>query len=300
MRKAMRKIWIAMVAVSLLFCAPLTVCAAKTVKLPAIRVSQNYGKAQEILKLINKERKKRKLKPLKLDKSLTKHAITRAAENFVLITPSGPHMRPNGKENSTGKIIHENCYQTGGFINDAKDIVEEWMSSPSHKKGILLPEAKSIGIAAVLSRGKYDSIRENCVLEFSNKKAKSIVKTKKTKRYSINISALKKYRKKKYFNISVSFLEIDDLSYGGDDIFRVVVKYDSPWYPLETVLDGKAFTWKSSDPATASIAKDGTVTWHKNGTVTFTAVMKVNKKMKFSLTYDRYASPEYLKLHPDK
>lgn len=296
MKKTMRRLLLTVFALSLLFCAPLTAHAAKNVKLPAIKVCQDYAEAQQILKYVNKERKKRHLNALKMDKKLTKHAITRAAELFVKIPFSSPHMRPNGQQNSGANgIIYENCFEASGSARSAKEVVEDWMDSPSHKKGILLPEAKSIGIAAVRTRGQYDSLRQHCVLEFGSSKAKSVVKSKARKYYSIKISAPKKYRKKKYYSCSVSFVKFDNDNNFADDMFRAVVRYKSPECYYDTIVDGTSFKWKSSNPAVASIAKDGTVTWKKNGKVKFTAVMKADKKIKLSVQYDFNASPEYWK-----
>ena len=46
----------------------------------SLTVTQDYKQAQAILKYVNKYRKKKHLKALKLDKDLTKAAITRGAE----------------------------------------------------------------------------------------------------------------------------------------------------------------------------------------------------------------------------
>ena len=298
MKKVMRRILLAVFALSLLFCAPLTAHAAKNVKMPTIKVCQDYAQAQQILKYVNKERKKRHLKALKMDKKLTKHAITRAAELFVMIPFTSPHMRPNGKKNSGNGIIYENCFEVTGGVYSAKEVVKGWMDSPPHKKGILLPEANSIGIAAVRTRGLHDDLRQHCVLEFGSSKAKSVEKSKKRKYYSITVSAPKKYRKKKYFQASVSYLKFDADNYD-DEIFRAVVRYKSPDCYHDTVLDGKAFTWKSSNPSIAKIAKDGTVTWKKNGVVKFTAVMKLDKKIKLSVKYDYRGFPEEEEPEPE-
>lgn len=59
-----------------------------------VQVTQNYAEAQQILKLINKQRAKRGLRKLKLDKNLTKSAAKRAAELTVYIPESSPHRRP--------------------------------------------------------------------------------------------------------------------------------------------------------------------------------------------------------------
>ena len=60
MKSTMRRLSLLVISVSLLLCAPISVHAAKTVKMPAIRMAQDYAKAQEILKLVNKERNRKK------------------------------------------------------------------------------------------------------------------------------------------------------------------------------------------------------------------------------------------------
>ena len=139
------------VLLMLLISFPAAVSAAKTDKL-TIPVVQDYEKAQEVLTLINAERGKRGLRKLKLDKTLTKYAVTRAAELCVMVPWKSPHRRPNGKLNSSTKnIAYECCQERGGssFSTTAESVVQDWMSSPSHRAGILLSSAKSVGIGFV-------------------------------------------------------------------------------------------------------------------------------------------------------
>ena len=78
------KRFILIMSTLLLLLMPVTVSAAKLDKL-TIPVVQDYEKAQEVLNLINAERGKRGLRKLKLDKTLTKYAVTRAAELCVMV-----------------------------------------------------------------------------------------------------------------------------------------------------------------------------------------------------------------------
>ena len=129
----------------------------------SLTVTQDYKQAQAILKYVNKYRKKKHLKALKLDKDLTKAAITRGAELNIYTPQTSPHRRPNGKLTKTlnKRICYEDCLEIGGSyymdpsefgasgsITSAKAVVDSWIASPPHRKGLLLSKAKCAGIAA--------------------------------------------------------------------------------------------------------------------------------------------------------
>ena len=82
----------------------------------SLTVTQDYKQAQAILKYVNKYRKKKHLKALKLDKDLTKAAITRGAELNIYTPQTSPHRRPNGKLTKTlnKRICYKDCLEIGG------------------------------------------------------------------------------------------------------------------------------------------------------------------------------------------
>ena len=145
--------------------------AASTGKL-SVTGYQDYSDAQKILKEVNKYRKKNGRKALKMDRGLTNSAIMRGFETTIYIPETSPHRRPNGKlsKSINKKIIYENCSQSAGTT--PKQIVKGWINSSTHRKGLLLSNAKSVGVAAVtvVSRDGYEA--NTWVLDFSSSKSK--------------------------------------------------------------------------------------------------------------------------------
>lgn len=276
MNKRRRILSVLMIVCLLISCSSVSTFAAsgKYVKLQA---TQNYGDAQKVLKLINKQRSKRGLRKLKLDKGLTKSAAKRAVELTVYIPDTSPHRRPNGKltKSINGKIIYECCAE--GY-ETPKSVVSGWMSSSSHKKGILLSNARSVGIGCITSK----SGEKYWTLEFSSSGARKKETRKKSVTSTYTVYAKEEYLKKKNFSISL----MDQYYYDPYSLPTVYVGEKSKAavffqnkYGFNTPLKGSWFTWKSSKPAVAAIDKYGKITPKKAGTVTITA------KMKGSLNY---------------
>ena len=111
-----------------------------------------------MIKLINEERTKAGLKPVKYDYGLTKAANIRAAEmrdnNYF------EHQRPNGDKwytvlNETGiKYSHAGENLARGFTNVEKAHVA-LMNSPSHKANILMKDFRYVGIGLAKSGNTY-------------------------------------------------------------------------------------------------------------------------------------------------
>lgn len=112
---------------------------------------------EEMLTLVNAERKKAGLSALKLDEKMCEAAQVRAEECLK----SYSHTRPNGKELTTaldeagvkysywGENIHEK--QTS-----VKGAMESWMDSEGHKANILGKNFNSVGFGRVKDKnGKY-------------------------------------------------------------------------------------------------------------------------------------------------
>lgn len=123
-------------------------CKAARVK---IKVKEYYKEAFEVLKIVNKERKKKGLKALKMDQELLYSAMFRGAETCLYWS----HTRPTGFACST---ISELMYGENIAVGqrDAAEVMNDWMHSPGHKANILNKKWKSIGIGCVEINGiKY-------------------------------------------------------------------------------------------------------------------------------------------------
>lgn len=285
MRKLSRRIASVALAAAMLFttagAAQTEVEAASTGKL-SVTGYQNYNDAQKVLKEVNKYRKKYGRKALKMDQGLTNSAITRGFETTIYIPETSPHRRPNGKLAKTinKKIIYENCAQSAGMT--PKQIVKGWMNSSSHKKGILLSNAKSVGVAAitVVTKDGYDA--NTWVLDFSSSKAGKVEKSKKKKKFTKNIVTKNEYLKKSYLKMNSRYGTIWETetmpmkqTYQGKKMKEYGV------YP--TVINASSFTsWKSSKPSVATVDSKGKITGKKAGTTTISAKLKTGTKITIS------------------
>lgn len=101
----------------------------------------DYGKANEVLKIVNAERSKAGLIPLTMDTELLKASLKRAMEISLYFN----HIRPDGRSCFTvcNKINAENI---ASDFSSAKDVMNLWMNSNYHKINILDSSYKSIGI----------------------------------------------------------------------------------------------------------------------------------------------------------
>ncbi|MCQ6254739.1 CAP domain-containing protein [Methanocaldococcus sp.] len=139
---------------------------------------------------INKERRKLRLKPLKLSKSLSKMAIRDA-------------------------LNRKNCsvhYAVKGekHITVAKRIVKEWIRNPAHRKYILNPKYNSIGLGVHILWNKNTKEYEIYVCK-KFRPSQNVVKNSKNKKHNnLNTKKLKKliFKNKRiieYFLLAVMF-----------------------------------------------------------------------------------------------
>lgn len=285
MRKLSRRIASVALAAAMLFttagAAQTEVEAASTGKL-SVTGYQNYNDAQKVLKEVNKYRKKYGRKALKMDQGLTNSAITRGFETTIYVPETSPHRRPNGKLVKTinKKIIYEDCAQSAG--RTVKEIVKGWMGSSSHKKGILLSNAKSVGVAAITVITKEGNESNTWVLDFSSSKAKKVVKSKKKKNFTKNIVTKNEYLKKSYLKMNSRYSTIWETepmqmkpTYQGKKMKEYGIN--------PTVINASSFTsWKSSNPSVASVDSKGNVIGKKAGTTTISAKLKTGTKITIS------------------
>ena len=103
--------------------------------------TMDYTKAQEVLKIVNENRKAEGLDELVMDEELMETAMLRAAETAILFD----HTRPDGTLcfSASSKMYGENiaCGST-----TASGVMNVWMNSEGHKSNILRSGFKSIGI----------------------------------------------------------------------------------------------------------------------------------------------------------
>lgn len=103
--------------------------------------------AEQVADLVNAERAKEGLSPLKLDETVAAAALVRAKETEI----SFSHTRPDGKSFSTA-LTEQGVNFRGAGENIAwgqkspEAVMEAWMNSPGHRANILNEKFTTIGV----------------------------------------------------------------------------------------------------------------------------------------------------------
>lgn len=114
-----------------------------------LEVKYDYTSAFQVLDLVNKERKKRNLPALTMDKDLLDAAMKRAAETAVYFS----HTRPSGADCFSVCKSKMNGENIGAGYRYAVSAVNGWMDSPGHRQNILNESYMSLGVGAVVVNG---------------------------------------------------------------------------------------------------------------------------------------------------
>ncbi len=109
--------------------------------------SSSLSQASQILSLVNAERAKNGLSPLKLDSRLTQAAQVRAKEQ----EQSFSHTRPNGTQFYTAIKEAGVSYKGAGENvamgqKTAQEVMNAWMNSPGHRANILNKNFTTLGV----------------------------------------------------------------------------------------------------------------------------------------------------------
>lgn len=112
---------------------------------PAPSQTELYKK--EVLKLVNKERAKAGIKPLKADPTLEKAAAIRAKE----LTKVFDHVRPNGSIcftvlDDVGASYYVAAENIAAGQKNPNYVMDAWMNSPGHRSNILNGSFGKIGV----------------------------------------------------------------------------------------------------------------------------------------------------------
>ncbi|ROR30826.1 uncharacterized protein YkwD [Mobilisporobacter senegalensis] len=116
----------------------------------------NANYANEVLTLVNQERSKAGLSPLKMNTAASNAAKVRAKE----IVSKFDHTRPNGQSPFTALDAAGVSYRTAGENiaygqQTPSAVMNGWMNSSGHRANILKSSFKEIGIGAYYQNGKY-------------------------------------------------------------------------------------------------------------------------------------------------
>ena len=126
---------------------------------------------EEELRLINEERAKVGVAPLKADPNLQAAANIRAQEIDELFS----HTRPDGRDCfsvkddmgiSSYRLLAENIAQVAAT---PQDVVNSWMASPAHKASILNSEYTYVGLGVYITRIDVysESVHGNPIFDYS-------------------------------------------------------------------------------------------------------------------------------------
>ncbi len=175
--------------------------AASTGKL-SVTGYQDYSDAQKILKEVNKYRKKNGRKALKMDRGIDQFSNYIEDLKQRSIFQKQVHIEDqmeSFQKVSTRRSSMKTAHNPAGTT--PKQIVKGWINSSTHRKGLLLSNAKSVGVAAVtvVSRDGYEA--NTWVLDFSSSKAKKVEKSKTRKQFTKNIVTKNSYLKKSYLKL---------------------------------------------------------------------------------------------------
>ncbi|HEX6027280.1 MAG TPA: CAP domain-containing protein [Solirubrobacter sp.] len=120
--------------------------------------------ASAVMCLVNAERTKRDLKPLKRDKDLAQaargHSADMVRRNFFShVTPGGTDLKDRLREAGYGKPSDgwragENIGWGTGSRATPASLVDEWLDSPAHKRNMLQDHFREIGVGVAAGAPK--------------------------------------------------------------------------------------------------------------------------------------------------
>ena len=276
----MKKIICLILSISFLFStfafADFSAAAASKPKTYSVKVKvlANYDYSMESLKVMNKERKKRGLKPLTMSKELFDIAYQRAAELCVMYynyADGQPHRRPDGTPAVAIKqIVTENSAGKPSCDFPPKEVITTLIKSKAHRPVVLNPTFKATGLACVVSDNSCYWIQV-----FSRKKPKKAYSKKGKEIITKNIKI-----KKDYYYLNVCRAYPWDDSATPNDFYLGTRVCDGALVEPSSV----SYTYTNKD--IVSISKDGHVKFKKPGKTKVTAKIKGIPKKSFTATFE--------------
>lgn len=124
----------------------------------AVQPSQNGSVQQQILTLVNVERKKVNLQPLtlnsKLGQAAQNHTNDMVSKSYFSHTsPSGGTMTSRVK--ATGYVYSTIGENIAAGSSTATATMTQWMNSPGHRANILNPKFRELGVGYAPSNDQY-------------------------------------------------------------------------------------------------------------------------------------------------
>ena len=223
-----------------------------------VKGTSNYTYAYEVLDIVNAERKKQGLNPLKMDESLLDSAMIRAAETVIY----WDHIRPNATECfsiNPDKMNGENIaigWNSGNATPES--VMEGWMNSPGHRANILTESFKSMGVGHIVVDGVNYWVQcfgQGEAVEPAKKQTGSVTRTNKVEVVDAAIWLSTKYTSDVTIRVGE---QTSRQIYTNNTVFNVAIENNSA-------------KWTSSNEKVATVDAYGKVTAVGVGDTTITA-----------------------------
>lgn len=217
------------------------------------------SEAEKFLELVNAERAKKGVEPMKLDNEMMRCAIDRAAQASIVYN----HILPNDKQvrSKYPNIMTENISLKTKY--SAETFFNSWMNSPAHKDALLTGNQDLLGFAVFKPEGSnwYGG-------------AATFFYSNKTYSYTPFTGSYSDYSKDFEMEIANRYLDFktdSPLSCEVGSFNTLIPKLKNyvycPPYDIGTFnISSSDGVWESSDPSVASVDSNGNVTALKAGT----------------------------------
>ncbi len=234
------------------------------------------SEAEKFLELVNAERAKKGVKPMKLDNEMMRCAIDRAAQTAVVFQ----HILPNDKQvrSKYPTIMTENIAQNTKY--SAETFFNQWMNSPAHREA-LLDSDNLLGFAAFKADGSrwYSA-------------AATFFYDNKTYSYTPFTGSYVDYNKDFDMEIANRYLAFKTDTVLSCEVGRfdtIVPKlkgyvYCPPYDNGVFEISSNDGVWESSDPSVASVDSNGNVKALKPGTVSLKFYVNGNRDKYYEKT----------------
>lgn len=217
------------------------------------------SEAEKFLELVNAERAKKGVEPMKLDNEMMRCAIDRAAQASIVYN----HILPNDKQvrSKYPNIMTENISLKTKY--SAETFFNSWMNSPAHKDALLTGNQDLLGFAVFKPEGSnwYGG-------------AATFFYSNKTYSYTPFTGSYSDYSKDFEMEIANRYLDFktdSPLSCEVGSFNTLIPKLKNyvycPPYDIGTYnISSRDGVWESSNPSVASVDSNGNVTALKAGT----------------------------------
>ena len=220
-----------------------------------------YSEAYPVLKLINQERKKAGLNPVKIDSKLNAAAMQRAAECAVYFS----HTRPSGED--CFSVLPEYGISAGAVgeniaagQDSADSVMETWMNSDGHRANILNEDYTAVGLGCYLQYGGVP-----CWVQVFTDGSGDSAAQPEDELHTTYVKA-----NEDYIGMMMVVLEKNKLALGGTTQLETGL-VNQGWNNIIWFPEDDSLTYSSSKTSVATISSHGKVTAKSKGSAAISA-----------------------------